>query len=111
MAAPRYGLFGLSNYAELSVLLIHQNGGLVPEFMIRVSFVVLFLDLQYHEMNLASGAQTIRLGWAGPVSYLHGRATLTGCFFCTFTSPFTLQTSPFKLLLSLLGFKGVDLLE
>ena len=51
--------------------------------MIRVSFVVLFLDLQYHEMNLASGAQTIRLGWAGPVSYLHGRATLTGCFLFT----------------------------
>jgi len=49
-------------------------------FMIRASFVALFLDLQYHEMNLASGAQTIRLGWAGPVSYLHGRATLTGCF-------------------------------
>ena len=61
-------------------------------FMIRASFVALFLDLQYHEMNLASGAQTIRLGWAGPVSYLHGRATLTGCFFRAFTSPFQLQT-------------------
>ena len=46
--------------------------------MIRASFVALFLDLQYHEMNLASGAQTIRLGGAGPVSFLHGRATLAG---------------------------------
>ena len=32
-------------------------------------------------MSLDSGAQTIRLGGAGPVSHLHGGATLTGCFF------------------------------
>ena len=53
----------------------------MSEFMIQFSSVVLFLGLQYHEMNLASGAQTYRLGWAGPVSFLHGRAVLTGCFY------------------------------
>ncbi len=74
MAALGYSLSVQSLDAELSVLLIHQNGGLVPVFMIRFSFVVLFLDLQYHEMNLASGAQTFRLGWVGPVSLLHGSA-------------------------------------
>jgi hypothetical protein len=81
MAALGDGLSVLFICDSLSVRLIHQNGGLMSGFMIRASFVALFLDLQYHEMNLASGAQTIRLGWAGPVSYLHGRATLTGCFF------------------------------
>jgi len=50
-------------------------------FIIRFSFIVLFLGLQYHEMSLDTGAQTIRLGWAGPVSRLHGSAVLTGCFF------------------------------
>jgi hypothetical protein len=48
--------------------------------MIRFSFIVLFLGLQYHEMNLDTGAQTMRLGWAGPVSYVLGGMTLTGCF-------------------------------
>jgi hypothetical protein len=76
--------------------------------MIRVSFVVLFLSLQYHEMNLASGAQTIRLGWAGPVSYLHGRATLTGCFFCLLPSvirhPSSVNTPSFPKLNVFLAF-------
>jgi hypothetical protein len=49
--------------------------------MIRYSIIVLFLGLRYYEMNLAPGVQTIRLGGAGPVSHLHGGATLTGCFF------------------------------
>jgi len=48
--------------------------------MIRFSFVVPFLGLRYHELSLASGAQTYRLAWAGPVSFLHGCALLTGCF-------------------------------
>jgi hypothetical protein len=70
----------------------------MSEFMIQFSSVVLFLGLQYHEMNLASGVQTFRLGWAGPVSFLHGRAALTGCFllFCLFhPSAFSLHTSYF----------------
>lgn len=49
--------------------------------MIQFSSVVLFLGLQYHEMSLDTGAQTTRLGWAGPVSYVLGGMTLTGCFF------------------------------
>jgi len=55
--------------------------------MILFSIIVLFVGLQYHEMSLASGAQTIRLGGAGPVSHLHGGATLTGCFFTWFKVP------------------------
>jgi len=51
-------------------------------FMIRVSFIVLFIGLQYHETNLASGAQTMRLGWAGPVSNVLGGMTLTGQIHC-----------------------------
>jgi len=51
--------------------------------MIYTSIIVLFLGLQYHEMSLASGAQTMRLGGAGPVSHLHGGATPTGCFSVT----------------------------
>jgi hypothetical protein len=53
--------------------------------MIRYSIIVLFLGLQYYERSLDSGAQTYRLGWAGPVSYLHGDAALTGCFFCRYS--------------------------
>jgi hypothetical protein len=49
--------------------------------MIHTSIIVLFLGLLYHDRSLVSGAQTIRPGWAGPVSYLHSGATLTGCFF------------------------------
>jgi hypothetical protein len=41
----------------------------------------LFLGLLYHDKSLGSGVQTIRPGWAGPVSYLLGGMTLTGCFF------------------------------
>ena len=48
--------------------------------MIQFSGIVLLLGLQYHEMSLDAGAQTIRLGWVGPVSSLHGSAALTGCF-------------------------------
>jgi hypothetical protein len=47
--------------------------------MIRFSIIVFLLGLQYYEMNLAPGVQTVRLGGAGPVSFLHGRATLAGC--------------------------------
>jgi len=50
-------------------------------FMIRFSSVVPFLGLRYHKVSLDAGAQTTRLGWAGPVSFLHGRAALAGCFF------------------------------
>jgi hypothetical protein len=53
--------------------------------MIRYSIIVLFLGLRYYEMNLAPGVQTVRLGRAGPVSYLHGDAALTGCFFCRYS--------------------------
>jgi len=49
--------------------------------MIQFSIIVLFLGLQYDSMSLDSGAQTNRLGWAGPVSLLYGTAILTGCFF------------------------------
>jgi len=38
--------------------------------MIQFSIIVLLLGLQYYEMNLAPGVQTIRLGGAGPVSFL-----------------------------------------
>jgi len=62
--------------------------------MIHFSCVVLFLGLQYHEMSLDAGAQTIRLGWAGPVSLLHGRAALTGCVF--YGSRFKVQGSGFR---------------
>jgi hypothetical protein len=48
--------------------------------MILFSIIVLLFGLQYYEMNLAPGVQTVRLGGAGPVSFLHGRATLAGCF-------------------------------
>jgi hypothetical protein len=49
--------------------------------MIRFSIIVLVLGLQYNYMTLGSGAQTIRPGQTWPVSLLHGRAILTGCFF------------------------------
>jgi hypothetical protein len=49
-------------------------------FMVQCSCVDPFLGLRYHEMSLDTGAQTMRLGWAGPVSLVHGSATLTGCF-------------------------------
>jgi hypothetical protein len=48
--------------------------------MIRFSTIVSFLGLRYYKMNLAPGVQTVHLGRAGPVSYLHGDAALTGCF-------------------------------
>jgi hypothetical protein len=48
--------------------------------MIHTSILVLLLGLLYHDMSLGSGAQTIRPGWAGPVSYLFDDVTLTGCF-------------------------------
>ena len=49
-------------------------------FMIRFSSVVPFLGLRYHKVSLDAGAQTTRSGLAGPVSFLHGRAALAGCF-------------------------------
>jgi hypothetical protein len=49
--------------------------------MIYFSSIVLLLGLQYHEMSLDTGAQTIRLGWAGPVSYVLGGMTLAGRFY------------------------------
>jgi hypothetical protein len=55
--------------------------------MIRFSIIVFLFGLQYYEMNLAPGVQTVRLGGAGPVSFLHGRATLAGCFFTWFKVP------------------------
>jgi len=48
--------------------------------MICTSKLVLFVGLQYHQETLISGAQTIRPGWAGPVSVLLGGEGLTGCF-------------------------------
>jgi hypothetical protein len=48
--------------------------------IIHTSILVLFLGLPYHGKSLGSGAQTIRPGWAGPVSYVLGGMTLTGCF-------------------------------
>jgi hypothetical protein len=36
--------------------------------MIHTSILVLFLGSLYHDKSLDSGAQTIRPGWAGPVS-------------------------------------------
>jgi len=54
--------------------------------MNHTSNVVLPLGLRYHEVNLAPGAQTIRLGRAGPVSYLLGGVTLAGCFSIGHTS-------------------------
>jgi hypothetical protein len=36
--------------------------------IIHISILVLFLGLPYHDRSLGSGAQTIRPGWAGPVS-------------------------------------------
>jgi len=48
--------------------------------MIHTSILVLFLGLLYHDKSLVSGVQTIRPGWAGPVSYRLGGLTLTGCF-------------------------------
>lgn len=49
--------------------------------MIHTSNIVLSLGLQYYEMSLIPGVQTIRQGLTGPVSYLLGGVTLTGCFF------------------------------
>jgi len=49
--------------------------------MTRTSKLVLFTGLQYHEMSLVLGAQTIRPGRTGPVSYVRGGMVLTGCFF------------------------------
>jgi hypothetical protein len=48
--------------------------------MIHTSILVLFLGLLYDEKSLVSGAQTIRSGRAGPVSYRLGGLTLTGFF-------------------------------
>ena len=58
--------------------------------IILTSILVLFLGLLYHDMSLSSGAQTIRPGWLGPVSYRLSGLTLTGYFFelstfCEFT--------------------------
>jgi hypothetical protein len=49
--------------------------------MICTSNLALFLGLQYHEMTLGSGVQTMHPGWVGPVSYLLGGVTLTGNIF------------------------------
>jgi hypothetical protein len=48
--------------------------------MIRTSNIVLLLGLQYYEMSLILGAQTVRRGRTGPVSHLRGGMTRTGCF-------------------------------
>jgi len=57
--------------------------------------MVFSAGLQYYEMSLAHGVQTVRRGRTGPVSHLLGGVTLTGCFFVPFISPFTLHTSHF----------------
>ena len=43
--------------------------------------MVFSAGLQYDEMSLAHGVQTVRHGRTGPVSHLLGGVTLTGCFF------------------------------
>jgi hypothetical protein len=48
--------------------------------MINTSKLVLFTGLLYHYMSLASGVQTIRPSWPGPVSCLLGGTKLAGCF-------------------------------
>jgi hypothetical protein len=48
--------------------------------MIHTSRVVVLLRLPYYGGTLVPGAQTIRPGWAGPVSVLLGGEGLTGCF-------------------------------
>lgn len=62
-----------------------QNEHEAVLFMIGLSIVVLLGGLRYHEGSLDTGAQTIRPGWAGPVSYVLGGMTLTGCFLYTVT--------------------------
>ena len=57
-----------------TIVLLLQN-------MINTSILVLILGLPYHDVDLVSGAQTVRPGWAGPVSYLFSGVMLTGCFF------------------------------
>jgi hypothetical protein len=37
--------------------------------IIHTSILFLFLGLLYHDRSLGSGVQTIRPGWAGPVSH------------------------------------------
>jgi len=49
--------------------------------MINTSKLVLFTGLLYHYMSLASGVQTIRPSWPGPVSDLFGDVMLTGCHY------------------------------
>jgi hypothetical protein len=49
--------------------------------MINTSNIVLFSGLQYYEMSLTDGVQTVRHGLTGPVSYLLDGVILTGCFF------------------------------
>ena len=70
--------------------------------------MVFSAGLQYYEMSLVHGVQTVRPGRTGPVSYLLGGVTLTGCFFIYFfVSPFTLHTSHFYALLpSLVALHG-----
>jgi len=48
--------------------------------MFVTSKLVLFAGLRYYEQTLVSGVQTMRPGWAGPVSVLLGGEGLTGCF-------------------------------
>jgi len=49
--------------------------------MIRISKLVLFLGSLYHDERRRSGEQTMRPGQTGPVGYLLGGVTPTGCFF------------------------------
>jgi hypothetical protein len=87
----------VNNANTTQIVFLFQN-------MIHTSILVLLLGLLYYDMSLGSGAQTIRPGWVGPVSYLYGDDTLTGCFLLSTVrtteslySPSTLQNLCFML--------------
>ncbi len=81
--------------------------------MIRVSSVVLVLGLQYHEMSLDMGAQTIRPRWAGPVSYVLGGMTLAGrfCLFCLCHPSYFIRLFIPPFCLALFGLKVANLFK